>query len=291
MAEADDAGRGAGSALPGRLMVLGAAAMWSLSGVLAKGLSLDGPAIAFYRGLFAGLALLPFVPRGAHAFRPGMLVLAVVFAAMTGLYLGSMRSTTAANAIFLQSSSVIWVVPIGFAVLRERVSGRGLAGVGLAAAGIAVILASGRGDRPHETLGIVYGLASGVGFAGVLVGLRRYREINPTWLCASNNLGGALLLGLWVVATGGSIPLPHGGDWATLVVFGVVQMAIPYVLFTRGLRTVPAAEAGLIGLIEPILNPLWVYLQHGERPGTPTVVGGALVLAGVAVGSWPRRTR
>ena len=66
-------------------------------------------------------------------------------------------------------------------------------------------------------------------------------------------------------------------------------MAIPYALFARGLRDVPAAEAGLIGLLEPVLAPIWVALFHGELPTPATVVGGAILLAGVAVRYWPSR--
>ena len=71
----------------------------------------------------------------------------------------------------------------------------------------------------------------------------------------------------------------------------VIALVIPYVLFARGLRHVPAAEAGLIGLVEPVLNPLWVYLQHGERPAPMTLIGGLFLLAGVAVGSLVRTRR
>ena len=72
-----------------------------------------------------------------------------------------------------------------------------------------------------------------------------------------------------------------------LLAFGVIQMALPYVLFARGLREVGTAEAGLIALVEPILNPIWVVLVVGERPAIPTLVGGLLLLSGVAYRYWP----
>ena len=67
-----------------------------------------------------------------------------------------------------------------------------------------------------------------------------------------------------------------------LLFLGVVQIAGAYVLFVRGLRSVPAAEASLIGMLEPIANPLWVFLLLGERPRPAALVGGLLVLAAVA---------
>jgi drug/metabolite transporter (DMT)-like permease len=63
----------------------------------------------------------------------------------------------------------------------------------------------------------------------------------------------------------------------------VVQLAIPYALFARGVRDVQAPEAALITLLEPVLNPIWVYLRHGERPADATLIGGAFLLAGVAL--------
>ena len=97
-------------------------------------------------------------------------------------------------------------------------------------------------------------------------------------------------LGLWVLATTGTIATPELHEWPTLVAFGVVQLAIPYVLFARGLRYVQAPEAALITLLEPVLNPIWVFLRHGERPGDATLVGGLFLLAGVAVRYLPPKS-
>src|SRR3954449_6582339 len=92
--------------LRGRLLIVGAAVLWSLGGVVAKGLKpLDGVTIAFYRSLFAGLALLPFIPRSRWVFRPVMLPVVIIFGAMVGLFLSSMARTTAANAILLQCTA------------------------------------------------------------------------------------------------------------------------------------------------------------------------------------------
>lgn len=272
-----------GSSAQGRRLVLAAAVFWSLSGVVTKGLALDSGSIAFYRSLVAGLALLAFVPRARWQFRPGMIPLVVAFAAMIGLYIAAMKATTAANTIFLQCTSTVWVVPLGIAFLRERPDRRSLIGIALAMVGVAAILAYGHAGRPDEVRGVIFGLASGVAFASVMVAMRSLRSLDPLWLTSSANLGGAALLATWLVASGTGITIPTRAEAVILVGFGILQMAIPYALFARGLQTVGAAEAGLIGLVEPLLNPLWVYLLHGERPGFPTLIGGAFLLAGVAV--------
>jgi drug/metabolite transporter (DMT)-like permease len=278
-----------GSVNQGRLLILAASLLWSLGGVLAKEIGLGGAPLAFWRSLFAGLALLPFVPAGNRVFRPSMVPLGLAFAATMGFYLGAIKATTAANAIFLQCSSTFWTIPLAAWLLRERVDRRSLAGIALAMVGVALIVARGRDGRAGEGWGIALGLASGVGYAGIVVGLRGLRDLDSVWLAAFNNIVAAAALGLWVGASSGTIPLPEPREWPILVAFGIVQLAIPYALFARGLRSVQAPEAALITLLEPVLNPLWVWLRHGERPADASMVGGMFLLAGMAIRYWPAR--
>ncbi|MBX6314630.1 MAG: DMT family transporter [Isosphaeraceae bacterium] len=125
-------------------------------------------------------------------------------------------------------------------------------------------------------------MSRGLGYAGVVIGLRGLRDLDPLWLSAVNNLGGALTLGIWTWATSAPPLVPTPEQALALFGFGVVQMAIPYALFARGLREIRGPEAGLIALLEPVLNPIWVVLLHGERPAPATVIGGLFLLAGIA---------
>lgn len=267
----------------GRQYILAAAVLWSLSGVITKSLALDGLTIAFYRGLFAGLVLLPFLPRLSWTFRPVMIPLGLVFGAMTGLFLASMKATTAANSIYLQYTAIFWVVPLSFLFLRERPDRRALGGIFLAMLGIAVIVRYGHSGLPDEWKGILLGLASGLAYAAVITGMRGLRGVDSVFLSAINNLLGAAALGAWITSTTGPPILPSPSQTLALIAFGTVQMAIPYILFARGLRTVSASEAGLITLIEPILNPVWVALLAHELPSPPTIAGGLLLLSGVTL--------
>ncbi len=158
---------------------------------------------------------------------------------------------------------------------RERL------GIGLATLGIVVIAVWGY--APGEGLGVVLALISGFCYALIVLGMRGLRNLDPIWLSAVNNLGGALTLGLWMLLSSTSLPRPTPVQYGILATFGIVQMAIPYALFARGLREISAPEAGLIGLLEPILNPMWVLLVHGERPAPATLVGGLFLLAGVTL--------
>jgi drug/metabolite transporter (DMT)-like permease len=218
-----------------------------------------------------------------------MLPLGLIFGAMTGCYLGAVKMTTAANAIYLQYTATFWVVPLGVIVLGERPDRRAEVGIALAMLGIAVIVGWGYDGRPEEWKGIALGLASGLGFAAIATGMRGLRELGPIWLSAVLNLFGAVSLGLWILLSGRPIGLPTVPQGFALLAFGVIQMALPYVLFARGLREIGTAEAGLIALIEPIINPIWVVIFVGERPTLPTLAGGLLLLSGVAYRYWPVR--
>ncbi len=83
--------------------------------------------------------------------------------------------------------------------------------------------------------------------------------------------------------------MPTCGQFLVLIVFGVFQMGIPYWLMARGLQSVRAQEAGIITLLEPILNPMWTYLVSGEAPAVYTYLGGALILAALLWRYWPRK--
>ena len=273
----------------GRWFVLAAGVLWSLSGVITKSLPLDPLTIALYRGLFAGLALLPFVPRRNRVFQPVMFPLGLIFGAMTACYLGSVKLTTAANAIYLQYTATFWVVPLGLIFLGEHPNRRAKVGIAVAMVGIGLIVGWGSDGRPREWQGIALGLASGMGFAAIATGIRGLRDLHPIWLSSVLNLSGALTLGLGMSLSGRGVIVPTATQCLALLGFGVIQMALPYVLFARGLREVGTAEAGLIALIEPILNPVWVVLVVGERPTLPTLLGGLFLLGGVAYRYWPLR--
>ena len=268
----------------GRLLIVAAAILWSLGGVVAKGLKpLDGVTIAFYRSLFAGLALLPFIPRSKWVIRPAMFPIFIIFGTMVGLYLSAISLTTAANAILLQYSCVFWTVPLGVLFLKERIDRQSLVASLVASAGIAAIVVFGRKGTSGEGLGIAYGLVSGLGYATVIVAFRAMRDVDSGWLSAVCNLGGAATLGAYALVASNGLMTPSTGQLPVLAAFGVIQMAIPYLLFAKGLQTVGAAEAGLLSLLEPILSPIWVVLAHGEKPARFTLVGGAILLAGVAI--------
>lgn len=271
------------------------------------GVGLDAPLltplqIAFFRGLFGGLAVLALVRRGEFTLRPGMLGMVVAFTVMSSLYLSALGLGAAANAIFLQNTAPVWVYLFAVLVLGERGDGRGWQSVLLAAAGAVVIVAGGwPADLPPDqqadaVLVLFMGVGSGVVYAVVVIFLRVLRDHASAWLVALNLLGTAVTLGLFVFVKHGPegfaawVTAPTARQVAVLAVFGAVQMAVPYWLFTRGLRSVSPHEAAIITLIEPLLNPVWAYLitPAKDTPTPPMFLGGGLILFALAWRYVPR---
>ena len=167
---------------------------------------------------------------------------------------------------------------IGSLFLREPVIRRDLVPLGFGLAGVGMILLFE--VQGQAQTGVAMGLMAGVCYAGVVICLRRMRDEDPAWLIALNHAVAAIVLLPWIV---------HQGCWPSLVqlavlaAFGAIQMAIPYILLLRALRTISSQEAVAIGLVEPVLTPVWVYLAWGEAPAWWTILGASLILAGLTL--------
>ena len=222
-----------------------------------------------------------------------MMAMVIAFTVMSGLYLSALGLGAAANAIFLQNTAPVWVY-----LLRRALPGGtgGLAGLAdcrvghvgavvIVAGGLAAQAAAGGRAAGRDTCSFM-GLGSGFVYAVVVLFLRVLREQAAAWLVALNLLGTAVTLGLFVAVHDGPSAFaswasqPSARQFALLAVFGALQMALPYWLFTRGLRSVSPQEAAIITLIEPLLNPIWAFLITPEKdtPTVPMLLGGGLIL-------------
>ena len=260
--------------LPPILLLL-AALCWSLGGVLIKSIDWPPMAIAGGRSAIAIPMILLCIGRPRFTFSRAQVGGALGYAGTVVLFVFATRMTTAANAIFLQYTAPVYVALIGRWYLGEHASRIDWLVIAVALAGIALFFL----DRLTIAglWGNILALASGLAFALVALFLRKEKAGSPI---------ASIVLGNVIVAVAGALfmfqapSLGEDGLWR-LVLLGAVQLGLPYVLYATAIKQVSALEATLIPLLEPVLNPLWVMLALGERPGPWAIVGGLLVLSAV----------
>lgn len=266
----------------GILLVAGAALLWSTGGLGIKALADPPLKVAFFRSAVAAVALLIYFRPRLPRLTPGFLAAVASYAACLITFVVATKWTSAANAIFLQYSGVVWVLLLSPLVVKEPLHARDAAAIGIAFAGMALFFL-GRFDAPGRA-GDAVALLSGVFFAGLVLSLRRERGAGAEAAVAWGNVATAAALSPFV-ASDLSLTTRSAG---ILVALGVFQLAGAYVLFVRGISAVTATQASLVGMVEPIANPIWVFLFLGERPGALSILGGLVVLGAIA---WRTVTR
>src|SRR5574337_38826 len=277
----------------GVMLVLAATVLWSLAGVFARLLShLDVWTVVGWRALLgsASIAVVGLIEwrRGRldNPFAFGRLspVLALLAMIASSAYAASVRTTTVADVMIIYATLPFVAAAIGYAVNRETVSARTLIAAGAALAGVAVMVASGLGSG--RLLGQALSALMTLSFAGMVVLQRRRPGASMIAVNAIGALGSGLL---------GLIVSPHPPvglyDLLVLFLFGLTTIGLAFVLFMEGAKFIPSAEAGLIGLLDVVLAPIWVFLAFGENPGGPTIVSGAIVLGAALWRLAPHLTR
>jgi drug/metabolite transporter (DMT)-like permease len=139
---------------------------------------------------------------------------------------------------------------------------------------------------PDPLVGNVLGAAAGLSWALTVMGLRALGKSGGGGAAAGAAVLGNALTFLACLPLALPVAGATGADWAGLAFLGVVPVGLAYVFLTRAMARVPAFEASLLLLLEPVLNPLWAWLVHGERPGAWSLAGGALILAATAAKTW-----
>lgn len=266
----------------GRLYVAAAAVAWSTAGLFQRELTVDLATQLAGRAFFAVLAILAFVAlaergrvvRGFLAIGRAGLVMAALMAISSGAFIAALNYTSVANVLFLQALAPVLAAVFGTFV-GERVSRRTWIAIAVAVAGVALMV--GGPSRPSPT-GLALSLLMSVSFAATIVITRHQRQVSMApATCLSQ---AAVFVCAAPFASASSI---GGEDLALLAGLGITQIGLGLIFLSIGARLIPAAEVALITLLEIVLGPLWVWLALGERPGTTTLIGGAIVLGAVAI--------
>jgi drug/metabolite transporter (DMT)-like permease len=245
-----------------------------LGGVLIKSVTWNPLAIAGMRSGIAALVFLCYLRRPRFTFSPTQIGGAVAYAGTVVLFVVANKLTTAANAIVLQYSAPIYVILLSKPLLHEPPKGRDFLAAGAVFAGMTLFFL-GRLEW-GSLLGNLVAIGSGVTFALLAIFLRLERNGSPFE---------AVLLGN-VLAAAIGLPFMRGGfpeaqGILFLLILGVFQIGVAYLFYVEAVKTVTAFEACFIPIIEPILNPVWVFLFLGEAPGRWALLGGGIILLSV----------
>lgn len=262
------------------LLVLGAAVLWSTGGLFIKATSLSAIELSFGRSLLAAITVAIVTRREGFGINPVTAITSVIYAALILLFVVATKLTTAANAIFLQYTAPVYVLILEPLFYKEKFRSRDFLTVAACVAGMSLFFVGKL--RPQDVQGNIIALGSGVCFALYFLLLRhsKARAVNR----ASSVIYGNLIVVLvcapafFTAAKRGISPT----DFGSIAYLGIVQIGFAYLLFTlamaRGLRSL---DAGIVGYIEPVLNPVWVFLFIGERPSNWAMMGGAIIVASV----------
>jgi drug/metabolite transporter (DMT)-like permease len=275
------------------LSVLVAAVLFSTGGAAIKGTALAPVQVAGFRSLIAVVALVLFMPAARRGFGRDLLPAALAYAVTLVSFVAATKLTTSGAAIFLQSTAPLWVVVLSPALLGERFDRRDapyLAGAAIALALVFVGSQDVAATAPQPRLGNAIALVSGLSFALILITFRRLARTDP----AHDRSIPAAVLGnaiAFVACLPFALPVRElaARDAIAVVYLGVVQVGLSYVFLGRGLRLLPAFEASLLLLLEPVVNPVLTWFLHGEQPSALAALGGVMLL-GVLVAQ-SRKTR
>ena len=254
------------------LLLLATAILWSLGGVLIKSIDWTPVAIAGSRSLIAALAISLVMPGVIRKISWQSIPGAFAYAATVILFVVATKLTTAANAIFLQYTAPIYIALISPWFLREQTKWQDWLLILVALGGIALFFLDQLSLRGFS--GIVAALGSGFSYAWLAIFMRHQRAASPEAVVLLGNVITLLFALPWMFPV---MKIEQNGPW--LLLLGIVQLTIPYLIYSVAIRHVRALDASIISIVEPILNPIWVMLVRNERPSFWSMVGGSIVLA------------
>lgn len=277
-----------------RLQLVAAALLFSTGGAAIKYTSFDAWQVAGLRSAVAACAVLIAVPAARRGWNLRTLVVSAAYAATMVSFVVANKLTTSANAIFLQSTAPLYIVLASPWLLRERIRGRDWVVLLAIALGLSLFFVGTSepiASAPDPWRGNLVALASGLLWASTVLGLRWLAtRTTVAYGPGKSEVAATVALGN-ILAAAACLPwaLPVSGstqDWITILYLGVFQIGLAYVLLTAGLGRVPALEASLLLLVEPVFNPVWAWLVQGERVTLWALLGGAIIIGATSTKAW-----
>lgn len=261
--------------------MLAAALLWSTGGLFIKWTTLSGLELSFYRSFFAIFVVAFFTRHEGFGLNRVSVAASVLYAVLLILFVLATKQTTAANAIFLQYTAPVYLLIFEPLFYKEKFRLRDLITVLVCVSGMTLFFVGKL--RPEDVSGNLLALASGLCFAIYFLLLRhsKARLVNRASSVIYGNLLAVVITAPW-----GLSALSQLGrhDIFAVVYLGVVQLGLAYTLFTLAMaRGVRSIDAGIICYVEPVLNPVWVFLVLREKPSQWALLGGAIIIVAVIV--------
>lgn len=258
------------------ILLVVTATMWSLGGLLIKSINAHPLAIAGTRSAISCIIMILYVKKPKFNWSFTQIAAGVAYASMVITFVFSTKLTTAANAILLEYTAPIFVALLSAWVLKEKPKAIDWVTIMLVFGGMVLFFLDSLDAKGFA--GNIFGLLSGISYALFTVFMRMQKNGSPI---ESVILGNAIsaIVGIPFIF----MSVPDFKGWLFLVILGVVQLGIPYIMYSEAIKNASALEASIITMIEPILNPIWVVLIIGEIPGVLSIIGGIIVIATVAI--------
>ena len=278
-------GRATGAQQTAGILAMAACAfLWSIAGVFIKLIDWQPFAIAGFRSAIAAVFLL-FMLKGRPRldFSAVQVGSAAAYAATMLLFVYANKATTSANAILLQYGAPIYVSFLGAIFLKEHPKiEHWLALVAILGGMVLFFMDSlGKGNFFGDGVAVL----SGIAFAFNIVLMRKQKDTGPLDAIMLGHVFTAVAAGIISVVMGAPAPKFSAGSVFSILMLGFVQIGMASVFFSYAIKRITALQSILIAVIEPLANPLWVFLATGEVPGLRSVLGGAVIVAAVLASS------
>jgi drug/metabolite transporter (DMT)-like permease len=261
----------------GIIAVVTAAVLWSSGGLFVKLITLTPMQISFFRCAIAALTFAVIFRKQILQYNLLTFVNSFFYAGVLICYVIAMKTTTAANAIFLQSTAPIYVLIFEPLLNKSKYEKSNIVTITICFLGMILFFL---GDlTPGQLEGNFFGLLSGLFFAAFFLGMKRngkkYQQSSIFW--------GNILVAIICLPFIFSIEQLSFSQLWMVSFLGVFQIAIAYAFFSYGLKRVFAVEASIISMIEPVLTPVWVFIGYGEVPSTTAIIGGIIILTAISI--------
>jgi len=261
----------------GILAVFLTAILWSSGGLFIKLISLDSMELSFFRCAIAAVVFALMFRKRILKLNSLALLNSFAYAAVLILFVIATKTTTAANAIFLQSTAPIYVLI--FEPLLTKTKWERINIITIVVCFLGMILFFMGDLTPGDIKGNIAALLAGVAFAAFFLGMKK----NEPQYGESSIFYGNVLVALICIPFITDMNSISVQDFAMVSFLGVFQIAFAYALFSYGLKRIIAVEASIISMFEPVLNPIWVFIGYGEIPSFYAIIGGIIIMTAITI--------